>query len=178
MSSNYAEIHQQVTQVLIIVHLRVLEAAAYLAIQNRCSSFLHLYKWGPFLFFFFLFPLQCILGGRSREFWAWNGWWIKQEAPLLNMSTNFSLHCICLHLCLNESLTHIIYWPALFKWWMTTAKPFGNSINAAWGGKREKESERPGSSKMRKKLAAINKPRVIICCSHKSQNKDRTSSFH
>lgn len=55
MSSNYAEIHQQVTQVLIIVHLRVLEAAAYLAIQNRCSSFLHLYKWGPFLFFFFFF---------------------------------------------------------------------------------------------------------------------------
>ena len=43
--------------------------------------------------------LQCMSMERNPESFQWEtAWWIKEDAPLLNMNMDSSLHSICLHL--------------------------------------------------------------------------------
>lgn len=60
---------------------------------------------------------------NPESFQGETDWWIKEDAPLLNMNTDSSLHSICLHL-VPEWIIHLYnLLTGTFKWWMTRIEP-------------------------------------------------------
>lgn len=64
-------------------------------------------------------------------------WWIKEEAPLLNMNTDSSLHSICLHLVPEWIIHSYNLLTGTFKWWMTGTEPSAAAEILRGGGERE-----------------------------------------